>query len=74
MFEAAITKFHMPKSKNVEILLLFSGEGTKMAKRNLGGEIPKMAKIIIFRKLRQVEVSASDMWLRVYRRKVLIFF
>ena len=56
----------MPKSKNVEISLPFSGEGTKMANWNLGAKMPKFAKITIFRKLRQVEVSASDMWLRIY--------
>ena len=65
----------MPKSKNVEILLPFSGEGTKMAILEFrGGKMPKLAKIIIFRKLRQVEVSASDMWPRIYKREVLIFF
>ena len=58
----------MPKSKNVKISLPFSGEGTEMANLNLSGKMPKMAKIIIFRKLLKVEVSASDMWLRIERR------
>ena len=64
----------MPKSKNVEISLPFLGEGTKMANRNLGGKCQKIAKITIFRKLRQVEVSASDMWPRIYKREVLMLF
>ena len=64
----------MPKSKNEEISLPFSGEGTKMATWNLGGDMPKLAKIAIFRKLRQIEESASDVLLGIYLREVLIFF
>ena len=45
-----------------------------MATWILGGKMPKLAKITIFRKLRQVEVSASDMWLGIFLREVLIIF
>ena len=55
----------MSKSRNLEISLPFSGEGTKMANWNLGAKMPKLAEITIFRKLRKVEVSASDMLLRI---------
>ena len=41
---------------------------------NLGRKMPKLAKITNFRKLCQVEVSARDMLLRIYWRKVLICF
>ena len=64
----------MTKSKTVEISLPFSGEGTSMAHLEFRGKMPKLAKIIIFRKLRQVEVSVSDMLLGIYLRVVLIFF
>ena len=45
-----------------------------MATWNLGGKMPKLAKIAIFRKLRQVEVSTSDVLLEIYSREVLIVF
>ena len=64
----------MPKSKNGEISLPFSGHGTKMATWNLGQKMPNLVKIAIFRKLRQVEVSARDKLLGIYLMEVLIFF
>ena len=66
----------IPKSKTDEISLSFSGVvgGPKMANLDFRGKMPKMAKITIFRKFRQVEVSATDMWLGIYSREVLIFF
>ena len=63
----------MPKSKTVEFSLPFSGDGTKMANWNLGKKRPKLAKITIFRNLRQAEVSASDMWLGIHSREISIF-
>ena len=45
-----------------------------MATWNLGQKMPNLVKIIIFRKLRQVEVSASDLLLGIYFGGVLIFF
>ena len=66
--------FRCQNPKIEEISLPFCGEGTKMATSILGGKMPKSAKITIFRKLRHVEVSASDMWLGIYLREVLIFF
>ena len=45
-----------------------------MATWILGEKMPKLAKITIFRKLRQVEESASDVLLGIYLMEVLIFF
>ena len=56
----------MPKSKNEEISLPFSGEGTKMAYLEFRGKMPNLVKIAIFWKLRQEEVSASDVLLGIY--------
>ena len=67
-------KIQMPKSKNEEISLPFSGEGTKMAYLEFRAKMPNLAKIAIFWKLRQVEVSASDVLLGIYLTEVLIFF
>ena len=38
------------------------------------GKMLKLAKIAIGRKLRQVEVSLSDVLLSIYLREVLMFF
>ena len=64
----------MKKFKTVKISLPISGEGTNMAHLEFRGKMPKLAKIIIFRNVRQVEVSATDMWLGIHSREVLIFF
>ena len=45
-----------------------------MAYLEFSAKMPNLAKITIFRKLRQVEVSASDVLLGIYLREVLIFF
>ena len=49
-------------------------QGTKMTTWNLGPKMPNLVKITFFRKLRQVEVSASDVLLGIYFEEVLIFF
>ena len=61
-----------PKSE--EISLPSSGQGIKMATWNLGSKNAKFGKIIIFRELRQVNVSASDVFLGIYFDEVLMFF
>ena len=43
--------FQIPKSKTDEFSLPFSGGGPKMANLDFRGEMPKMAKIMIFPKI-----------------------
>ena len=43
--------FQIPKSKNEEISLPFSGQGTKMATWNLGQKMPNLVKIAFFSKI-----------------------
>ena len=45
-----------------------------MATWNLASKNAKFGKIIIFRELRQVNVSASDVFLGIYFDEVLMFF
>ena len=45
-----------------------------MAYLEFKAKMPNLVKIAIFRKLRQVEESASDVLLGIFLREVLIFF
>ena len=57
----------MPKSKNVEIPLPFSGEGTEMANLNLGGKCQKWQKSLYFENYSNLSPIAGTYYLNLNR-------